>query len=111
MRLLFTLIVIILVIGFIYANRSDMNIDGNLIQGISQIRQQFSNNKDNVTTTKVYKYRNAKGEWVYTNTPPDSSSSKAQQQSVLEYRSDTNVLPMPSKNKTDATQTEKKDNK
>lgn len=103
MRLLFTLLVIIAVVGLIYTYRSEMNIDGNLIKGISQIRQQFSNRKNNVTTTKVYKYRNAKGEWVYTNTPPTTSSGNVQE-NVIELRSDTNVVPAPSKNKTDPAQ-------
>lgn len=111
MRLFFTLLVIIVVIGFIYMYRSDMNVDGNLAQGVSQIRQQFSNGKDNVTTTKVYKFRNAKGEWVYTNTPPDTSSSSIQKESVIELRSDTNVLPAPTKNKTGTIQKEKKNGK
>lgn len=93
MRIIVTLIIIIVAIGIIYVYRSDLNIDSNLISGISQIRKQFSDDSG-VSTTKIYKYRNAKGEWVYSNKPPEKSG--VEQESVLEYRNDTNVLPAPS---------------
>lgn len=104
MRLLYTLLIIVVVIGFIYAYRSDVGIDTNLFKGISQIRQQLglghTTAKQGSETTKIYKYRNAKGEWVYTNQPPATTagtSTSAEDNTVLEYRNDVNVLPAPSK--------------
>jgi hypothetical protein len=104
MRLVFTLLVIIVVIGFIYAYRTDVQIDDNLIKGISQIRHQFGDKSDEATTTKIYKRRNAKGEWVFTNEPPPAGKEGQ----VLEYRSDTNVMPAPEKDKKEKEKKEEK---
>ena len=99
MRLIYTLLIIVVAVGVLYLYRSDTHVDDNLIKGISQIRQQFSDGADQGdTTTKIYKYRNAKGEWVFSNEKPDDLS-KIKEESVLEYRNDTNVLPAPAKKK------------
>ena len=99
MRLIYTLLIIVVAVGVLYLYRSDTNVDGNLIKGISQIRQQFGDSTDqDDTTTKIFKYRNAKGEWVFSNEKPDDQS-KIKEESVLEYRNDTNVLPAPAKKK------------
>lgn len=107
MRLVYTLLIIVIVVSVIYVYRSDMHIDDYLIKGISQIRQQFNSapgESGDATTTKIYKYRNADGEWVFTNKPPDEPSRDDNGGNVLEYRSDTNVLPAPTKEKNTADQ-------
>jgi hypothetical protein len=42
-------------------------------------------------TTRVYKWRNARGEWQLTGQPP----AAAIEYERLEYREDVNVLPLP----------------
>jgi hypothetical protein len=42
-------------------------------------------------TTRLYKWRNPRGEWQMTDTPPPPGTSFER----LEYRNDLNVLPVP----------------
>jgi len=44
-----------------------------------------------VSTSRIYKWRNDKGEWQLTDTPPPEGVTFE----ILEHRSDENVLPRP----------------
>jgi hypothetical protein len=60
-----------------------------------EYRSQFANSASGivtpVSTSRVYKWRNEKGEWQLTDRlPPDGVAYE-----ILEHRSDENILPRP----------------
>ncbi len=68
----------------------------------SQFTDTFSSNADkagNVTTTTVYRWKNKKGEWQFSNTKPEHVPDAE----IQLFRSDTNVVPslktLPAKGK------------
>lgn len=57
----------------------------------SRLLTSISNSVTPVSTSRVYKWRNEKGEWQLTDTlPPEGVAFE-----ILEHRSDENVLPRP----------------
>jgi hypothetical protein len=82
MRLAWILLVLLLAGGtFLYLNPEYRN----------QLASAASSIVSPVSTSRVYKWRNDKGEWQLTDTlPPEGITYK-----TLEHRSDENVLPRP----------------
>ena len=82
MRLVWILLVLLLAGGiFLYLNPEFRN----------QLASATSSIVSPVSTSRVYKWRNDKGEWQLTDTlPPEGIAYE-----TLEHRSDENILPRP----------------
>ncbi len=61
-----------------------------LLRGLAEIRQQIEQ-KEETTTTTVYKWRDEAGEWHFSNRPPAPDTAVE----VHTYRSDSNIVPAP----------------
>ena len=56
-----------------------------------QLRRQLPASDFTHTTDRLYKWRNARGEWQVTDAPPPAGTPYEKQ----DYRDDVNVLPVP----------------
>ena len=83
MRLFLVLLVLLLAAGaylYFYPETGNRLLQGLKETGITQKK-----------TDRIYKWRNDKGEWQLTDTPPPAGIEYEQ----TDYREDVNVLPVP----------------
>lgn len=91
----FSLLVILLIVliagaWFLTPERVDENSPA-LLRGLAQLRQLSEHEAQDTTTTTIYKWRDAQGEWHFSNTPPPAGAAVE----VKTYRSDSNIIPAP----------------
>lgn len=82
MRAVWLLLALLLVIGLTLYLNPDYKEQFRILSSQAGIGKQ---------TTRVYKWRNARGEWQLTGQPPPEPIEYEK----LEYREDVNVLPLP----------------
>jgi len=109
MRAIFKFVIAVGLLGIaafaIYMVRQDMNpLDLDDIKKaatsskakLDKIPKVLDGTVDNLDQSVIYKRKDAKGNWYYTNEPP----KEGEESETLIYRSDTNVLPpLPDDNK------------
>ncbi|MGD8559893.1 MAG: hypothetical protein PVF34_01000 [Gammaproteobacteria bacterium] len=84
---------------YMYANNLNPLDTDDLKKAVTSTRSRFDNIQDAVKAagdggeTVIYKRKDKNGNWYYTNEPPE----EGEQSEKLIYRSDTNVLPDPTK--------------
>ena len=95
LSLLIILIIVLIAGAFFLAPDNPDDGSPALMQGLSQIRSMTEGTDDEKTTTTVYKWQDADGEWHFSNTPPPQGVASQ----VQTYRSDTNTIPAAQRDK------------
>lgn len=103
LSLLIILIIVLIAGAFFLAPDNPDDGSPALMQGLSQIRSMAEGTNDEKTTTTVYKWQDADGEWHFSNTPPPQGVASQ----IQTYHSDTNTMPAPQHDKSTRTTTAK----